>query len=40
MKWHHLINLLNRNWTEMESKYEKIIEIKNKEIKALKVEHK
>jgi ppGpp synthetase/RelA/SpoT-type nucleotidyltranferase len=30
-----LINLLNRNWIEMESKYEKIIEIKNQEIKEL-----
>ena len=31
-----LINLLNRNWTEMEAKYERIIEIKDKEIKELK----
>ncbi|MBU3111339.1 RelA/SpoT domain-containing protein [Clostridium lacusfryxellense] len=31
-----LINLLNRNWIEMESKYEKIIEKKDKEIKELK----
>ncbi len=31
-----LINLLNRNWIEMEAKYEKIIEIKDKEIKELK----
>lgn len=31
-----LINLLNRNWIEMESKYEKIIETKDKEIKKLK----
>ncbi|WP_291632388.1 RelA/SpoT domain-containing protein [Clostridium sp.] len=31
-----LINLLNRNLTEMESKYEKIIEIKDKEIAELK----
>ena len=31
-----LINLLNRNWIEMEAKYENIIEIKNKEIKELK----
>lgn len=33
-----LINMLNRNWTEMESKYEKIIESKDKEIKELKKE--
>ena len=31
-----LINLLNRNWTEMEEKYEGIIELKNKEINELK----
>ena len=31
-----LINLLNRNWIEMETKYEKIIETKDKEIKELK----
>lgn len=31
-----LINLLNRNWTEMEQKYEKIIEFKDSQIKALK----
>ena len=31
-----LINLLNKNWTEMESKYEKIIGLKNEEIKLLK----
>lgn len=31
-----LINLLNRNWIEMESKYEKIIELKDKEIRKLK----
>ena len=34
-----LINLLNRNWIEMETKYEKIIEIKDKEIKELKEKH-
>ena len=31
-----LINLLNRNWIEMETKYERIIEEKNNEIKGLK----
>lgn len=31
-----LINLLNKNWCEMESKYQKIIEEKNKEIDELK----
>lgn len=31
-----LINMLNRNWIEMESKYEKIIELKDMEIKQLK----
>lgn len=31
-----LINLLNRNWTEMEEKYESIIELKNKQIIDLK----
>lgn len=31
-----LINLLNRNWTEMEAKYERIIESKDEEIKKLK----
>lgn len=34
-----LINLLNRNLTELETKYEKIIEQKNKEIKQLKIEN-
>ena len=34
-----LINLLNRNLTEMEMKYEKIIEQKDKEIKQLKNEN-
>ena len=34
-----LINLLNKNWTEMEEKYEKIIELKDKEIKDLKGEN-
>ena len=33
-----LINLLNRNWTQMEKKYEGIIDLKNKEIKELKIE--
>ncbi|MCJ7689132.1 MAG: GTP pyrophosphokinase, partial [Clostridiaceae bacterium] len=31
-----LINLLNRNWIEMESKYERMIEIKDNEINKLK----
>lgn len=31
-----LINMLNRNWTEMETKYERIIDEKNNEIKELK----
>jgi ppGpp synthetase/RelA/SpoT-type nucleotidyltranferase len=31
-----LINMLSRNWTEMEAKYESIIEIKDKEIEQLK----
>ncbi|WP_055669553.1 RelA/SpoT domain-containing protein [Desnuesiella massiliensis] len=31
-----LINLLNRNWTEMEQKYEKIIEFKDKQIEELR----
>lgn len=31
-----LINLLNRNWTEMEEKYERIIDQKNKQIEQLK----
>jgi ppGpp synthetase/RelA/SpoT-type nucleotidyltranferase len=31
-----LINMLNRNWTEMEKKYEQIIDNKNKEISKLK----
>ncbi|MCM0650330.1 RelA/SpoT domain-containing protein [Clostridium swellfunianum] len=31
-----LINMLNRNWTEMEQKYENIIDNKNKEIAELK----
>jgi ppGpp synthetase/RelA/SpoT-type nucleotidyltranferase len=31
-----LINLLNRNWIEMESKYERMVEIKDKEISELK----
>lgn len=31
-----LINMLNRNWTEMEKRYEKIIDNKNKEIMELK----
>ncbi|MGK0469115.1 RelA/SpoT domain-containing protein, partial [Clostridium sp.] len=31
-----LINLLNRNWIEMESKYERMIEQKDKEISELK----
>lgn len=31
-----LINLLNKNWAEMETKYENIIELKDKEIKELK----
>ena len=31
-----LINLLNRNWTEMEEKYERIIDLKNKQISELK----
>jgi len=31
-----LINLLNKNWTEMEEKYESIIELKNKQISDLK----
>lgn len=31
-----LINMLSRNWTEMEAKYERIIEIKDKEIEKLK----
>ena len=31
-----LINMLSRNWTEMEEKYERIIEIKDKEIEKLK----
>jgi len=37
-----LINLLNRNWTEMEDKYRGIIDSKNKEIKELqeKIEEK
>jgi ppGpp synthetase/RelA/SpoT-type nucleotidyltranferase len=30
------INLLNRSWTEMEGKYERIIEYKNKQIEELK----
>ena len=30
-----LINLLNRNWTEMEDKYRRIIDLKNREIKEL-----
>ncbi|MBU3192227.1 RelA/SpoT domain-containing protein [Clostridium bowmanii] len=34
-----LINLLNKNWTEMETKYENIIDLKDKEIKALKGEN-
>ena len=33
-----LINLLNRNWTQMEKKYEGIIDLKNKEINELKIE--
>jgi ppGpp synthetase/RelA/SpoT-type nucleotidyltranferase len=33
-----LINMLNRNLTEMEKKYEGIIELKDREIKELKVE--
>jgi ppGpp synthetase/RelA/SpoT-type nucleotidyltranferase len=31
-----LINMLNRNWTEMENKYERIIESKNRQIEELK----
>lgn len=31
-----LINMLNRNWTEMEQRYERIIDNKNKEITKLK----
>lgn len=31
-----MINLLNRSWSEMEKKYEKIIDSKNKEIEKLK----
>ncbi|WP_018248848.1 RelA/SpoT domain-containing protein [Orenia marismortui] len=30
------INLLNRNWTKMESEYERIIDLKNKQINELK----
>lgn len=30
------INLLNRNWTEMEEKYERVINLKNSQIKELK----
>lgn len=31
-----MINILNRSWTEMESKYEKVIEIKDRELIKLK----
>lgn len=33
-----LINMLNRNWTEMQKKYESIIDLKNREISILKIE--
>ena len=34
-----LINLLNKNWAEMETKYEDIIKLKNREIKELRGEN-